>query len=100
MERSLVDSRNDDVFLQFVFFILLGMGNIDIIKFMKILLLRDVRKRITSIDIVSNGFRCFDHHDQRGVSPRNLPAAQRYQFSFIATQKYELILYLDTRKRT
>ena len=31
-----------------------------------------------------------------GVSPRNFQATQKYHCSFISTQKYQLILYLET----
>ena len=31
-----------------------------------------------------------------GVSPRNFQATQKYHSSFIATQKNQLILYLET----
>ena len=36
------------------------------------------------------------HTDMGGVGPRNFQATQKYHFSFPATQKYQLILYLET----
>ena len=38
-------------------------------------------------------------HTEGGVSPRNFQATQKYHFSIIATQKYQLILYLETCPR-
>ena len=35
-------------------------------------------------------------HIRGGVSPRKFQATEKYPFSFMATQKYQLILYFDT----
>ena len=72
-----------------------------------------IQREILSISVLNMNYQCVvaktaadmfldpgghsaHTHTGGGVSPRNFHATQKYHFSFIATHKYQLILYLGT----